>query len=374
MTQIKMVDLAAQHQRIHQEIQVAISKVLEETSFINGEIVHEFSSRFAQYIKADYLIPCGNGTDALMVALMALGLKAGDEVIVPSFNYVAAAEVVAILGLIPVFVDVDLQTYNIIPSEIERVLSNKTKAVIAVHLFGQCADLEKIQMICKANKLFLVEDVAQATGAQYTFSNGFSMHAGTIGDIGTTSFFPSKNLGCMGDGGAVFTNNPDLALKLKMICNHGQSVKYQYEMVGVNSRLDSIQAAILDVKLNYLPENLNARKKVAAGYDQFLKDADIIRPYKLLKSTHTYNQYTIQVAGDRNKLQEYLKLLGVPSMIYYPAPLHLQKAYAPFSKSVILPNSEYLSKCVLSLPIHPELDLQQQSFICEKLLVGLKLI
>lgn len=369
-----MVDLAAQHLRIHQEIHSALSNVIQDSVFINGPIVQKFTSRFAQFLGVDYAIGCGNGTDALMVALMALGLKSGDEVIVPSFNYVAAAEVIAVLGLTPVFADVDVHSFSINASEIDRLITNKTKAVIVVHLFGQCAELEDIQAVCKSNNLFLVEDVAQSIGSEYTFSNGNVKMAGTIGDIGTTSFFPSKNLGCLGDGGAVFTSNPDLAKKLNMICNHGQSVKYHYEIVGVNSRLDSIQAAVLDVKLNYLSENLLARKNAAAIYNQLLSDTEVVIPFKAKQSTHTYNQYTIQISGNRSKLQEYLSSFDIPSMVYYPVPLHKQKAYIPFAQSVNLPNSDYLSNCVLSLPIHPELELEQQYFICEKLLVGLKLI
>lgn len=370
-----MVDLYAQHQRIQSEIQKAIYEVINSSAFINGNSVHNFSNNFAKYLNVGHVIGCGNGTDALQIALMALDLRPGDEVILPTFNYVAAAEVVALLNLKPVFADVDPLTFTISISDIKDKISERTKAVIAVHLFGQVCEMEDLLDICRANSLYLIEDAAQSIGAEYHFSDGKKLKAGTIGDIGTTSFFPSKNLGCMGDGGAIMTNNLDLAERIRMISNHGQKEKYTFELVGVNSRLDSIQAAILDVKLNYFESNLNARIKVADRYDEMLKECNIQVPYRMSNGIHSFNQYTIKLPRKRNALQGFLRENEVPTMVYYPSPLHKQPAYHRFQDNAqTLRVSEKLCKSVLSLPIHPELDEEQQSFICEKLLVGLEMI
>lgn len=370
-----MVDLYAQHQRIQSEIQKAIYEVINSSAFINGDSVHNFSKNFAKYINVGHVIGCGNGTDALQIALMALDLRPGDEVILPTFNYVAAAEVVALLNLKPVFADVDPLTFNISISDVKDKISERTKAIIAVHLFGQVCEMEDLLDVCQANSLYLIEDAAQSIGAEYHFSNGKVVKAGAIGDIGTTSFFPSKNLGGMGDGGAVITNNKELAEKVRMLSNHGQKEKYSFEMVGMNSRLDSIQAAILDVKLKYLDKNIKSRIKVAERYDEMLKESNIHLPYRMSNGRHSFNQYTIKVPKKRNFLKAFLKENDVPTMIYYPSPLHKQPAYKKFHENFqALRVSEKLCKSVLSLPVHPELDEEQQSFICEKLLVGLKRI
>jgi len=374
MRQIKMVDLAALHRNLSLEIETAIHEVIDSTSFINGAVVNKFCANFAKYLGTDTVIGCGNGTDAIQVALMALGLSPGDEVILPSFNYVAAAEVVALLNLKPVFADVDPLTFSVSVEDLKSKISDKTRAVIAVHLFGQCADLESLREVCDSHSLFLIEDAAQSIGASYFFSDGINKKSGTVGHIGTTSFFPSKNLGCMGDGGAIFTNDPDLGERIRKICNHGQGKKYSYEMIGVNSRLDSIQAAVLDVKLKYLDQHIEARRKAADVYDQLLRHEYIQIPYRINNGFHSFNQYTIKLTKGRDKLREFLLAKGIPTMVYYPGPLHLQQAYRHYADKERLPVSEQLPSEVLSLPMHPELDAEQQAFICENLLVGLKQI
>lgn len=369
-----MVDLATQHQKISNEISSEINEVIQNSEFINGKIVKEFSLNLAKYLNSQFVIPCANGTDALQLALMALDLKAGDEILVPSFNYVSAVEVIALLGLTPIFVEVDKDSFNCSAIDIENKISSNTKAIIVVHLFGQCADMEQILQIAQKNNLFVIEDTAQSIGASYTFKDGLQKMAGTMGHIGTTSFFPSKNLGCMGDGGAVLTNDEKLASKINVLANHGQVKKYWYDEVGVNSRLDSMQAAILSVKLKYLNQYTEARQLAASNYDSLLKDSGVQLPVRSEFSSHVFNQYTIKVPADaRESLQNYLKSQGIPTMIYYPLPLHLQTAYKKYSDHALLV-SEELSTVVLSLPMHTELDFEQQSFISENLVVGLNML
>jgi dTDP-4-amino-4,6-dideoxygalactose transaminase len=354
---IQMVDLHGQYQRIKEEIDTAIAEVLDSTAFINGPAVSFFAKELAEYNKVAHAIPCANGTDALQLAMMALDLKSGDEVIVPAFTYVATAEVIALLGLTPVFVDVYPDTFLISVEEIKKRLTNRTKAIVPVHLFGQCADMEAIMYIASEHDIYVIEDTAQAIGADYTFSDGKVKKAGTIGHIGTTSFFPSKNLGCFGDGGAILTNDDELAAKLKMIANHGQQMRYYHDIVGVNSRLDTLQAAILRVKLPLLNDYCGQRNKSAAFYDLELSGIDSIQiPLRTEKSSHVFHQYTIRCTDiNRDDMRAYLQEEGIPSMVYYPVPLHLQKAYQHygFEKGSFLV-SEKLSEQVLSLPIHTE--------------------
>ena len=363
-----MVDLQSQYEKIKTEIDGAIQHVIDTTAFINGPEVSAFKENLKKYLQVDYLIPCANGTDALQIAIMGLGIEPGADIILPAFNYVATAEVIALLGMRPLFVDVDPHTFNIDINKIEEKITPDTKAIMAVHLFGQCADMEKIMAIAKKHNLYVIEDNAQSIGAEYTFSNGKREIAGKIGNVGTTSFFPSKNLGCMGDGGAMYTNDPALAEKIAMMANHGQKKKYTYEIVGVNSRLDTLQAAILDVKLKYLPQYIAARQEAAAYYDKALGEmAEIEIPVRSANSTHVFHQYTIKVKGSsRDVLQKRLATKGIPSMIYYPSPLHLQNAYRAFGyKEGDLPVAEALSRKVISLPMHTELDEEQLKYIVE---------
>jgi len=363
---IQMVDLKGQYEKIKDEINAGIQEVIDHTAFINGPKVKEFSDHLSNYLGGIHVVPCANGTDALQIALMALDLKPGDEVIVPVHTYVATAEVIALLQLKPIFVDVHPDFFTIDVTQIEKKITSKTKAIVPVHLYGQCADMEEIMRIALKHKLFVIEDTAQAIGAKYTFSDGRELFAGTIGDIGTTSFFPSKNLGCFGDGGAMFVKNSDMANKCTMIANHGQSVKYQHDVVGCNSRLDTIQAAILDVKLKYLDDYCKARQDAASFYNELLKDVSGIHiPQNYNKSTHVYHQYTLILDDsiDRTGLQNYLKENGIPSMIYYPIPLHKQKAYKENSKGEQFPVTEKLSNTVLSIPIHTEITKTEQSYI-----------
>lgn len=360
-----MVDLHKQYLHIKSEIDNAIENVLTSTAFIQGPQVGEFADALGKYVEAKKTIPCANGTDALQIAMMALDLKSGDEVIVPVHTYVATAEVIALLGLTPVFVDVDENTFNIDTDQIKRVITKKTKAIVPVHLYGQCADMELILKIGAEHNLYVIEDAAQSLGAEYTFSGGSRKRAGTMGIIGTTSFFPSKNLGCYGDGGALFTNDPSLGERIKMITNHGQSIKYHHEVIGVNSRLDTLQAAILSVKLNYLPEYARKRNEVADYYDKALSKDLVQTPVRAKNSTHVFHQYTIKVRNrNRDDFQKYLSANGIPSMIYYPVPLHLQNAYkrAGFGEGSF-PVTERLSKTVISLPIHTEMDPEELDFI-----------
>ncbi len=368
MKEIKMVDLQGQYLRIKNEIDAAIQEVLMSTAFIQGPQVKSFADALSKYNHGAYVIPCANGTDALQIAMMALGLKPGDEVILPVHTYVATAEVIALLGLTPVFIDVEEKTFNIDASQIKTKITKKTKAIVPVHLYGQCADMEPILKIAKENNLHVIEDLAQALGADYTFSNRSVKRAGNMGIIGCTSFFPSKNLGCYGDGGAIFTNDQSLAEKMKMISTHGQKVKYQHDVVGVNSRLDTLQAAILQVKLNYVDEYTHKRNDVADYYDKHLANVSFIElPARASNSTHVFHQYTLNTKGiNRDQFKKYLQDNGVPSMIYYHIPLHLQKAYRQdgFGEGSF-PVTEKLSQTVLSLPIHTEMTEDELSYICQ---------
>lgn len=368
---IKMVDLNRQLIPIKAKVESAIQGVLEASNFIQGEPVREFEKNLAEWVGAKHVISCANGTDALQLALMALGLKPGDEVIVPTFTYVATAEVIALLGLSPILVDVDSQTFNIEIEAASHLITSRTKAIVPVHLYGQCANMEQIMKFAESHNLYVVEDTAQAIGAEVKFSDGSFRKAGTIGHIGTTSFFPSKNLGCFGDGGAIFTDNDNLAAELKMIANHGQRVKYYHDVVGVNSRLDTIQAAILDVKLNHLNSYCEARQKAAAYYDSALKQVEQITiPFRSSFSTHVFHQYTIKVDGQysRDELKRYLAEQGIPSMIYYPLPLHEQKAYTEFIRDDFdYPISNSLCNLVLSLPMHTHLKIEEQDYIVQNI-------
>ncbi|WMJ72886.1 DegT/DnrJ/EryC1/StrS family aminotransferase [Cytophagaceae bacterium ABcell3] len=366
MNKIQMVDLYGQYHKIKSEVDQAISNVIEKSAFINGFEVKNFEAQLAKYLGTNFCIGCASGTDALQIAYMALGLKPGDEIILPSFTYIATAEAAALLGLVPIFADSEPSTFNIDPKDIESKISAKTKAIVPVHLFGQCANMEEILNIARKHQLYVIEDTAQALGSSYTFSTGKEAQAGTMGDIGITSFFPSKNLGCFGDGGALFTKSGALAEKIRMIANHGQKQKYYHDIIGVNSRLDTLQAAILQVKLQKLDSYLEARRKAAAFYDQALGNiAEIEIPKRVSK--HVFHQYTIKVeANKRDLLKEHLKAKEIPSMIYYPLPIHLQKAFTTkATKENSLPIAENLSKSVLSLPMHTELEEAQLEFITQ---------
>ncbi|MEE1254420.1 MAG: DegT/DnrJ/EryC1/StrS family aminotransferase [Paludibacteraceae bacterium] len=366
MKKIQMVDLQSQYQRIKQDIDEGIQEVIQSAAFIKGKKVTDFQHHLEQYTGAKHVIPVGNGTDALQIALMALGLKPGDEVITPTFTFIATAEVVALLGLTPVVVDVDWDTMNMDMDAVRRAITPKTKAIVPVHLFGQCVEMEALMHLAKEHNLYIIEDACQAIGAQYTFSNGETKQAGTMGHIGCTSFFPSKNLGCYGDGGAIFTNDDELAARMQAIANHGMVVRYHHDMIGVNSRLDSIQAAVLDAKLPHLDEYIAARQQAAAYYDKvFASNEKVLIPCRAPHSTHVFHQYTLRVIGaDRDSLREGLAEKGIPAMIYYPVPLHQQKAYLdPRYKEGDFPIAERLAACVLSLPMHTELDEEQLEYI-----------
>jgi dTDP-4-amino-4,6-dideoxygalactose transaminase len=366
MNSIQMVDLKGQYRKIKDEIDRALLSCIESTAFINGPEVNRFQQNLENYLGVKHVIPCANGTDALQVALMALPLETGDEVIVPSFTYVATTEVIALLRLKPVMVEVDENSFNVTAEIIEKAITPKTKAIVPVHLFGQGAEMEAIMEVASKHNLFVVEDNAQAIGADYTFSDGTVKKAGTIGHIGSTSFFPSKNLGCYGDGGAIFTNDDELAAKIRMISNHGQSKKYYHSIIGVNSRLDSLQAAILTVKLKYLDEYCAARQRVAKKYDEaFAGIKGLQIPLREKNSTHVFHQYTLRVEDNRrDDLQKRLAEKGVPSMIYYPLPAYKQEAFKEFvAPDFVLPITERLCASVLSLPIHTEMDEQTQDYI-----------
>lgn len=364
-----MVDLSRQLEPIKEKVDLAIKGVLEATNFIQGTPVKEFEKNLSEWIGVKHVISCANGTDALQIAFMALGLKQGDEVIVPTFTYVATAEVIALLGLSPILVDVDSKTFNIDIEAASNLVTFRTKAIVPVHLYGQCANMEQIMTFAESHNLYVVEDTAQAIGAEVRFSDGSTHKAGTIGHIGTTSFFPSKNLGCFGDGGAIFTNDDSLAEELKMIANHGQRIKYYHDVVGVNSRLDTIQAAILDVKLKHLSSYCDARQKAAAYYDSALKHIEQIAiPFRSSYSTHVFHQYTIKIDEQysRDELKSYLAEQAIPSMIYYPLPLHKQKAYLEFMrKDFDYPISTALCNSVLSIPMHTHLKVEEQEFIVQ---------
>lgn len=372
MENIQMVDVKGQYKKIKTAVDKAVLDVIESGAFINGPAVNAFQLHMEEYLGAKYVIPCANGTDALQIALMALGLEPGDEVIVPAFTYVATAEVIALLRLIPVMVDVDPGTFNVTAEIIEKAITPNTKAIVPVHLFGQSCDMEPIMEVANRHHLYVVEDNAQAIGADYTFRNGTRSKTGTIGHIGCTSFYPSKNLGAFGDGGALYTNDEGLAKKCKMIANHGQVRRYYHDEIGVNSRLDSIQAAILDIKLNHLDEYALARQVAAAYYDNALADVDGLQiPARQPNSSHVFHQYTLLVKnGKREALQEYLSAHGVPSMIYYPVPLYEQEAYrGEFSGGVeFLEVTDQLCKEVLSLPIHTEMTEEIQHYIIKAVL------
>ncbi|MFN5182031.1 MAG: DegT/DnrJ/EryC1/StrS family aminotransferase [Bacteroidota bacterium] len=367
---IQMVDLKGQYLKIKSEVDAAIQNVIDNTQFINGPAVASFKSNLEKYLNVKNVIPCANGTDALQIAMMGLNLQPGDEVITASFTYVATAEVIALLKLTPVLVEINPQTFTIDPEAIERAITPKTKAIVPVHLYGQCADMERIMQIANKNNLYVIEDVAQAIGADYTFSDGRKAKAGTIGTIGCTSFFPSKNLGCYGDGGAMYTNNDELAARLKMIANHGQSVQYIHDEIGVNSRLDAIQAAILDIKLKHLDEYANARIRAADFYNSALANHPrISTPIRSKFSTHVFHQYTITLKNtDRDAVRKELADKGIPTMVYYPKPLHHQKAYSNSRfRDEDFPYTVDLCKRVLSLPMHTELDEDTLNYICTAL-------
>jgi dTDP-4-amino-4,6-dideoxygalactose transaminase len=365
---IQMVDLKGQYKQIKAEVDSAISNVIEEGAFINGPDVKQFAKELAEYNSVEHVIPCANGTDALQIAMMALDFKPGDEIILPAFTYVAAVEVIALLRLTPVFIDVLPSTFELDISQLKSKITNRTVAIVPVHLFGQCSNMEEIMAYANRYGLKVIEDTAQAIGSNYTFSNGEVKKAGTIGTIGTTSFFPSKNLGCYGDGGAIFTNDYELSVKLNMIANHGQRKKYIHEDIGVNSRLDTLQAAILRIKLKHLDQYNVCRNIVADKYDKAFKEhQNIVVPERVTFSTHVFNQYTLKIENEsRDDLKEYLSSRNVPSMIYYPIALHLQKAYRGYGfNEGDFPESESLCKKVLSLPIHTEMTGAGQDYIID---------
>jgi len=365
---IQMVDLATQYQKIKAEVDDAVLNCIASTAYINGPAVKEFKKGLETYLNVRHVIPCANGTDALQIALMALDLQAGDEIIVPSFTYVATAEVIALLGLSPVMIDVDPEHFNITVDIVKNAITEKTKAIVPVHLFGQSTDMEPLMKLAKEHNLYVIEDNAQSIGADYTFSDGRTQKTGTIGHIGTTSFFPSKNLGCYGDGGAIFTNDEELAAKLKMIANHGQSKKYHHAVIGVNSRLDTIQAAILGVKLKKLDTYCDARRKVADTYDRAFENIPGLQtPKRFEQSTHVFHQYTMLVKnGKRDELRAYLQEQGIPSMVYYPIPLNEQDAFKGHGRVIgDLSVSKELCRSVLSLPIHTEMEEETQQTIIQ---------
>lgn len=368
MRPIQMVDLKTQHQAIATDVQAAFQACLEQTAFINGPQVQAFQQHLEQYLGIEQVIPCANGTDALQIALMSLNLEAGDEVIVPAFTYVATAEVIGLLRLTPVLVDVDPHSFNTTAAHIEAAITERTRALVPVHLFGQSADMEPILALAQRHNLPVIEDNAQAIGAVYTFADGRTVATGGLGDIGCTSFYPSKNLGAYGDGGAMMTNDADRAAQLRMLANHGQQQRYYHEIIGVNSRLDALQAAVLDIKLRHLEGYTRARQGAAAYYDRVLGDLDAVQvPYRQPNSTHVFHQYTLKVpAEQRDALQAYLKEQGIPSMIYYPVPLQEQRAFQSIVKrpSQDLSTTVQLCKEVLSLPMHSELDEEQLDYIC----------
>ena len=362
-----MVDLLGQYKNIKTEIDRVINSVIKSSAFIRGPEVRAFEEELADYLGVKHVIGCANGTDALQIAMMGLGLNPGDEVITTDFTFIATVEVIALLGLKPVFVDPDPVTFNISVDNIKKAITERTKVILPVHLFGQCADMNAISALAEKYNLFIIEDTAQATGAEYSFPGGKMQKAGTIGDVGTTSFFPSKNLGCYGDGGALFTNNDELAVMFRSIANHGMTKKYYHDHIGVNSRLDSIQAAILRVKLKHLDEYNSARQRAAGYYDQKLgntRGLDI--PARATNSSHIFHQYTLKIKeGLRDKLRTWLQEKDIPSMIYYPVPLHRQQAYSYLNyKSDDLPHTNNLAEEVLSLPMHTELTEEVQDYIC----------
>lgn len=371
MRPIQMVDTHSQYLAIKSEVDAAIHEVLDSAAYINGKAVQQFTQSLGEYLQVKHTIPCANGTDALQIAMMALGLEPGDEVITPSFTYIATTEVVALLKLTPVFVEVDPQTFCIDPASVRKAITPKTKAIVPVHLYGHAAPMEAIMAIAKEFNLYVIEDNAQAIGCDYTFSDGTKKKTGTIGTIGATSFYPSKNLGAYGDGGAIFTNDDQLAHQMKMIANHGQQKRYYHEVVGCNSRLDSIQAAVLNIKLKKLDAYNAARQQVAAFYNHaFANHPAIVTPYVASYSTHVYHQYTLQLRGvNRDELVAYLASHQIPSMIYYPVPGHRQDMFAAFGlKEITLTITDALTNCVISLPVHTEMNEEQLNYICSNVL------
>ncbi|MBL0333815.1 MAG: DegT/DnrJ/EryC1/StrS family aminotransferase [Chitinophagaceae bacterium] len=370
MRPIQMVDTKTQYHKIKAEVDKAVLDVLESTAFINGKPVHEFASALSAYLGVKHTIPCANGTDALQIALMAIGCEPGDEVITPSFTYIATTEVIALLRLKPVFVEVDPQTFCMDPVSLEKAITPKTKAIVPVHLYGQSAPMEAIMAIANNHNIYVIEDNAQAIGSEYTFSNGTVQKTGTIGHIGATSFYPSKNLGAFGDGGAIFTNDDDLAARMKMIANHGQSRQYYHDVVGCNSRLDTVQAAILNIKLKHLDEYAAARRAAADYYDKaFAGEQKITTPFRASYSKHVFHQYTILLEGvDRERLKKSLAEQGIPAMIYYPVPGHRQKMFSHTGEAFPdMPVTDWLTERVISLPVHTELDEEQLAFITGKI-------
>ena len=374
-----MVDLKGQYMNIKEEVDAAIQEVIDQAAFINGPAVRAFSEQLSGYMGGCHVTTCGNGTDALQIALMALGLKPGDEVIVPAFTYVASAEVIGLLGLTPVMVDVDRETFNVTVDHIKAGLTDRTRAVIPVHLFGQSCDMEPIMAFAKEHGLYVIEDNAQAIGAEYTFADGHRAKTGTMGTIGCTSFFPSKNLGCYGDGGAICCQDDSLAERLKMTANHGQRVKYHHDVIGCNSRLDSIQAAVLNVKLKHLDAYNQARREAAHYYTERLKVFDphgeyIETPWELAQSTHVYHQYTLKIKdGKRDALKQHLAERGVPSMIYYPLPLQEQEAFKGIARQAeVLTVAKELADTVLSLPMHTELTREIQDTVVDSIIAFFK--
>lgn len=367
-----MVDLVSQYEKIKPQVQTAMNEVLDTAQFINGPEVSSFKDELAKYLGVKHVIPCANGTDALQIAMMALGLKPGDEVITPSYTYIATTEVIALLGLKPVFVDCEKDTFNVSPKAIEAAITRNTKAIVPVHLYGQSCDMEAILKIAKKYDLKVIEDNAQAIGCEYTFSDGSTKMTGAIGDIGCTSFFPSKNLGCYGDGGAICTNDDELAEKLRMVANHGQSERYYHDVVGCNSRLDSLQAAVLRIKLPLLDEYIAERRKAAAYYDNRLKKVKgLTVPHRVDFCKHVFHQYTLQLDDglDRNGLIEYLNSKDIPAMIYYPVPAHKQKMFAALeTASGNLEHTNWLTSRVFSIPMHTELDEEQLEYICSSII------
>lgn len=372
MKKIQMVDLISQYQDIKEEVKAEFDRVLDTAMFINGPLVKEFQADLEAYLNVKHVIPCANGTDALQVIMMAYDFPKGAEVLVPSYTYVATVEVIALLGFKPVFVEAYPDSFNIDIEDLESKITEKSVGIVPVHLYGQCADMERLMEVAERNDLVVLEDTAQAIGADYTYSDGRTVKAGTIGNAGATSFFPSKNLGCYGDGGAVFTNDDDLAAKIRMIVNHGQSKRYYHDSIGVNSRLDSLQAAVLKVKLKHLDRYNAARRRVADRYDEAFGATGLITPpYRSPFSTHVFHQYTVKLADgvDRDGLNAFLTAEGIPSMIYYPVPNHLQKAYQYYGyKEGDFEVTEDLCSRVISFPIHTEMEDQQQELIISKVI------
>ncbi|MCL1668749.1 DegT/DnrJ/EryC1/StrS family aminotransferase [Elizabethkingia ursingii] len=374
MKKIQMVDLQGQYQKIKNEADAAVLKVMESAAFINGPEVKEFTTELQNYLDVKHVIPCANGTDALQIALMALDLQEGDEVITADFTFAATVEVIHLLKLKSVLVDVDYNTFTIDIEKLKAAITPKTKAIIPVHIFGQCSNMEEILKVAKEHNLYVIEDNAQAIGADYTFSDGTKKKSGTMGTLGTTSFFPSKNLGCYGDGGAIFTNDDELEYKIRGIVNHGMYRRYYHDEVGVNSRLDSVQAAVLRIKLRLLDEYAKARNEAAAYYDNaFANHPDILVPERATDSTHVFHQYTLRILnGKRNELQEFLTSKEIPAMIYYPVALRKQKAYFQESNDADFVNTDKLLDQVISLPMHTELDEEQLKYITDAVLEFMK--